>query len=104
MTQTFFPNNNAIFQEDNVLVHTAGIVHSRFQGHKCELQRLPWPAQSPDSNIIEPLWSVSETRLRNRFPSPTSLNELEEVLQEEWCKMLLETVNRVSIPKQLRLC
>jgi hypothetical protein len=28
-------------------------------------------------NIIEPLWSVLETRVRNSFSPPTSLNNLE---------------------------
>jgi hypothetical protein len=43
-------------------------------------------------NIIEPLWSVLEARVRNRFPPPTSLKQLEDVLQEEWYKILLEIV------------
>jgi hypothetical protein len=48
----------------------------------------------------EPLWSVLETRVRNRFPPPASLKQLEDVLQEEWYKILLETVKNLyeSIP------
>jgi hypothetical protein len=30
--------------------------------------------------------------VRKRFPPPTSLKQIEDVLQEEWCKILLETV------------
>jgi hypothetical protein len=33
-------------------------VQSWFEKHKGELQHLPWPAQSPDLNITEQLWSV----------------------------------------------
>jgi hypothetical protein len=53
-------------------------------------------------NTIEPLWSVLETRVRNRFPSPTSLKQHEDVLQEEWYKILLETVKNLyeSIPRR----
>jgi hypothetical protein len=36
-----------------------------FEEHEGELQHLPWPAQSPDVNIIEPPWSVFETRVSN---------------------------------------
>jgi hypothetical protein len=44
-----------------------------------------WPAQSPDLNIIEPLWSILETRMRNRFPPPSSLKQVEDI-QEKWYK------------------
>jgi hypothetical protein len=46
-------------------------------------------------NIIEPLWSVLETKARNRFPPPTSLKQLEDVLQEEWYKIPVETVQNL---------
>jgi hypothetical protein len=36
-------------------IHTAGTIQSWFEEHKSKLQRLPWPAQSPDLNIIEPV-------------------------------------------------
>jgi hypothetical protein len=81
--QRLFPDNGAVFQGDNAPIHTAGTVHSWFQEHKYELQHLPWPAQLPNLNIIEPLWSVLETRLRNSFPPPTPLKEFEDVLHEE---------------------
>jgi hypothetical protein len=101
--QTLFPNNDAVFQDDNAPTHTAGTVQSWFQEHQGELQHLPWPAQSPDLNITEPLWSGLETRVRNRFPSPTSLKQLEDVLQEEWYKIPLEAVHNLygSIPRRI---
>jgi hypothetical protein len=77
MIQTSFPNNDAVFQDDTTLIHTAGTVQSWFEEHEGELQHLPWPAQSPDLNITKPLWTVLETRARNRFPPPTSLEQLE---------------------------
>jgi hypothetical protein len=54
-------------------------------------------------NIIEPLWSVLETRVRNRFPPPASLKQLEDVVQEEWYKIPLETVHNLyeSIPRRI---
>jgi hypothetical protein len=82
MIQTLFPNNVSVFKDDSASIHTAGTVQSWTEEHKGELQHLPWPAQSPDSNT-EPLWSVLETRVRNRFPHPTPLKQLEDVLKEE---------------------
>jgi hypothetical protein len=68
-----------------------------------KLQSLPWLAQSPDLNIIERLWSVLESRVRDRFPPSTYLKQLEDVLQEEWYKIPLETVQNLyeSIPRRI---
>jgi hypothetical protein len=71
--QTLFPNNDAVFQDD---INTAGTVQSWFEEHEGELQHLPWATKSPDLNITEPLWSVLETRVSNRFPPSISLNNL----------------------------
>jgi hypothetical protein len=46
-------------------------------------------------NIIELFWSVLETSVRNRSPLPTSVNKLEDVLQEEWYIILLQTVKNL---------
>jgi hypothetical protein len=96
MIQTLFLNNCVVFQDDrNTPIHTVGTVHSWFEKHEGELQHLPWPPQSPDLNITEPLWSVLETRVRNRFPPPTFLKQLEDVLQEEWYKIPLRAVQNL---------
>jgi hypothetical protein len=52
--------------------------------------------------IVGPLCSVLETRARNRFPPPTSLKQLEDVLQEEWYKIPLQTVQNLyeAIPRR----
>jgi hypothetical protein len=41
--------------------------------------------------------------VRNRFPPPTSLKQLKDFLQEEWYKILLETVQNLyeSIPRRV---
>jgi hypothetical protein len=80
MNQMLFSNKDAIFQDGTAPIHTAGTDQSWFEEHEGELQHLPWPAQSPDFNFIEPLSSVLETRARNRFQPPTSVRQLEDVL------------------------
>jgi hypothetical protein len=103
MVQTLFLNNDAVFEDDCALIHTVGTVQSWFEEQDGELQHLPWPAQSPDLNITEPLWSVLETRVKNRFLPPTSLKQLDDVLQEEWHKISLQTVQNLyeTIPRGL---
>jgi hypothetical protein len=61
-----------------------------------------WRAHSRDLNTIEPISSVLETRVRNRFPTPKSLKQLEDVLHEEWYKILLETVQNLCASIQRR--
>jgi hypothetical protein len=71
LIQTLFLKNDAVFQDDDIPIHTAEIVQPWFEEHEGELQHLPWPALSPDFNIIEPLRSVFETTVRNK-QIPTS--------------------------------
>jgi hypothetical protein len=55
MVQILFRNNDAIFQDDTSPMHTARSVQFWFEEHEDTLQHLPWPTQSQDLNIIEPL-------------------------------------------------
>ena len=49
------------------------------------------------------LWSTLEARVRNVYPPPSSLKELERVLIEEWYKIPVETVRTLydSIPRRI---
>jgi hypothetical protein len=92
MIQTLFPNNHEVLQDNRIPIHKPGTVQSWTEEHKGELQQLPWPAQSPNLNITEPLWSVLETWEKNRFPPPTSLKQHEDVLQDiQFCQRLFKT-------------
>jgi hypothetical protein len=55
-------------------------------------QHLTWPAQSPDLEVIEPLWSVLESTVRSRYPPPSSLKQLKDVLHEVWYSIALENI------------
>jgi hypothetical protein len=41
--------------------------------------------------------------VRNRFPLPTSLKQLEDVLQEEWYKIPLQTIQNLYKPFPRRI-
>jgi len=68
MVQMLFPNNEAIFKDDNSSIHTVKSVPSWFDEHEGALQQLPWPVQWPDLNIVETLWSLCDSRVRSRIP------------------------------------
>jgi hypothetical protein len=53
MIQTLFPNNDAVLQDDKCSHSHTRTVQSWLEEHEGEFQHLPWPAQSPDLNIIE---------------------------------------------------
>jgi hypothetical protein len=69
--QMLFLNNDATIQNDNVPIHRARSVQSWFEEYEFALH-LPQPAQWPHLNIIRSLWSVSESRMRSRFPHLSS--------------------------------
>jgi hypothetical protein len=104
MVSELFPEGNAVFQDDNAPIHTAKVVSAWHEEHSAEVEHLVWPAQSPDQNIIEHLWCTLETKVRSRYPPPTSLKELEAVLTEEWTKIPLETIQKLyeSIPRRIQ--
>ena len=53
---------------------------------------LAWPANSPDMNIIENLWSHLDHMMHARNPLPCNHNELWEVIQEEWMRIDLDYI------------
>ena len=99
MVQVLFPNNDAVFQDNDSPIHTARSVQSWLEEHEDALQHLLWLAQQPNLNIITPLWSVLESRVRSRFP-PSSLKQLEE----EGYSIPLETIQnlRESVPRRIQ--
>jgi hypothetical protein len=65
--QKLLPNHDAVLKGENSTIHMTGTVQSWFEEHESELQHLPWPPESPQSNITKQFWSVLEPGLRNRF-------------------------------------
>ncbi|GFX88447.1 transposable element Tcb1 transposase [Trichonephila clavipes] len=63
---------------------------------------LPWPARSPDLSPIEHIWN----HLRHRVRHPTSLNELEAMLQQIWNEMSQDIIQNLyaSMPDRIASC
>ena len=64
---------------------------------------MEWPPHSPGLNNIEHLWCVLVRQVRNRYPPPSCLKELEQVLMEEWLETPLDEVRKMhdSIPRRI---
>ena len=51
---------------------------------EADLQRMNWSALSPDLNPFEHIWDLLRRRLDNRSFEPQSINDLSEILLQEW--------------------
>ncbi|GFY26184.1 transposable element Tc1 transposase [Trichonephila clavipes] len=101
--QTSFPGECPLYQDDNASIHTAKIIQEWFAEREGEVGHLDWPPQSPDLNIIEHLWGYLESKLRARFPPPSTISALESALHEEWLHIPLQVVHDLygSIPRRI---
>ncbi|KAJ1299994.1 hypothetical protein OPQ81_003841 [Rhizoctonia solani] len=86
------PIANFVFQQDNDPKHTAKLTHKWFEENSVTV--LPWPAQSPDMNIIENVLNYLDCWVHSCDPSPHNVAKLWEALQEEW-----ECINPAFIMK-----
>ena len=67
------------------------------------LTMLQWPAQSPDLNPIEHLWSHLKRQLNGWSRQPASMIELWERVEYEWENIPREVVEKLidSMPRRV---
>lgn len=90
---------NVKFQQDNAPCHKSALTMRWFEENNIDL--LEWPAQSPDLNPIEHLWSILKRRIQEH--SITSKETLKNVLQQEWSDISSEECRKLvsTMPKRV---
>jgi transposase len=90
-----------LFQQDNDRSHTARGTMDYLEQN---INVLRWPSKSPDLNPIEHLWDQLDKRVRQRQPPPLTLDQLRQMLQQEWRTILRNNVRNLieSMPRRCR--
>lgn len=82
-----------ILMDDNARPHRANIINNWLED--VGIERMDWPANSPDGNPIEHAWDALGRRIADREIPPRTLPELTAALTEEWNRIPQEFINNL---------
>ncbi|GFX92918.1 transposable element Tc3 transposase [Trichonephila clavipes] len=74
-----------LFMDDNAPCHRTVVAEQLLESE--DIERMDWPARSPDLNPIEHIWDFLGRRLAARTLPPVTIRELRLALQDEWAAM-----------------
>ncbi|GFV03738.1 transposable element Tcb2 transposase [Trichonephila clavipes] len=93
-----------VFMDDNATCHRTLAVKDCLDSEG--IQRLVWPACSPDLNPIENVWDTLGRQVSGRNYPPTNKNTLIRALTEEWDKLPQQLLDNVvqSMVRRVECC
>ncbi|GFV05684.1 transposable element Tcb2 transposase [Trichonephila clavipes] len=84
-----------LFMNDNAPCHRTVAAEQVLQSE--DIERMDWPARSPDLNPIEHVWDFLGRRLAARTLPPVTIRELRLALQDEWAAMPQQLIDTLIL-------
>ncbi|GFT00005.1 transposable element Tcb2 transposase [Trichonephila clavipes] len=84
-----------LFMDDNAPCHRTVAAEQLLESENIE--RMDWPARSPDLNPIEHVWDFLGRRLAARTLPPVTIRELRLALQDEWAAMPQQLIDTLIL-------
>ncbi|GFW93120.1 transposable element Tc3 transposase [Trichonephila clavipes] len=89
-----------LFLDDNAPCHRTVAAEQILESE--DIERMDWPARSPDLNPIEQVWDFLGRRLAARTLPPVTIRELRLALQDEWAAMPQQLI--LSMGRRCETC
>ncbi|GFV76097.1 transposable element Tcb2 transposase [Trichonephila clavipes] len=84
-----------LFMDDNAPCHRTVAAEQLLESE--DIERMDWPARSPDLNPIDHVWDFLGRRLAARTLPPVTIRELRLALQDEWAAMPQQLIDTLIL-------
>ncbi|GFS59290.1 transposable element Tcb2 transposase [Trichonephila clavipes] len=84
-----------LFMDDNAPCHRTVAAEQILESE--DIERMDWPARSPDLNPIEHVWDFLGRCLAARTLPPVTIRELRLALQDEWAAMPQQLIDTLIL-------
>ncbi|GFT72962.1 transposable element Tc3 transposase [Trichonephila clavipes] len=84
-----------LFMDDNAPCHRTVADEQLLESE--DIERMDWPARSPDLNPVEHVWDFLGRRLAAHTLPPVTIRELRLALQDEWAAMPQQLIDTLIL-------